>query len=123
MTIEIQVVTSTEIIPTESLRRALEARLLQDGHAIAFESRNSQITRGIDPTVLVALVGAGSTAFGAVIAGLFNIAKKFRCEKIVLQGKGGQRIEVPADTDLQKIKQLVDEIRRMDADDVKIALY
>jgi hypothetical protein len=123
VTVEIQIVTNTEIIATDSLRRALETRLLEEGHPITFESRGLHPTRGIDATVLVAIVGAAGTAVGAVIAGVIQIAQKSRCKKIVLQGKGGQRIEVPADTDLQKIKEFVDEVRRMDADKIRIALY
>jgi hypothetical protein len=78
--------------------------------------------RGIDPTILVALVSTIGTGLGAVIAGLFRIAREEKSKKIIIQGRSGERLEVPADTPPDEIDHLIDRIKQLDSQVLKISL-
>jgi hypothetical protein len=52
--------------------------------------------RGVDQTVLIAIVGVVGPALGALVAGLLRIAEASRTEKITLVTKDGERVEVEA---------------------------
>jgi hypothetical protein len=69
--------------------------------------------RSLDPSVLVAVVGASGTALGALLGGLLAVAKQKHSNKIVIRGKSAS-LEVPADTSLQKIDALLERIREME---------
>lgn len=69
--------------------------------------------RSLDPTVVVAIVGAGSGAIGALLSGVLQLARERRTAKIVLQGSDGTRMEIPADTPSQRLDELVEKVRMM----------
>ncbi len=77
-------------------------------------------TRSLDPTTMIALVGAGSTALGALIAGLLRVAEKRNTKKIVIQGKSGRKIEVPADISEEQIKLLVEIAKELDIEKITL---
>ncbi len=76
--------------------------------------------RGIDPAVLVALVGAGGTALGALIAGVLRIAEMKGRPNIVLVGGKGIRIEVPADTSSEALDEYIIKAKALDLMEIEI---
>lgn len=109
-------------IPSRELKRRLESRTVWEAESIelALEANPSN-TRGIDPTVLVAIVSVTGTALGALISGLVQIALSSRQQKIILQGKDGSRIEIPSNTPSEKIDELIDKLRAMDVEHIHLA--
>ena len=79
-----------------------------------FEAAESDtLFRSIEPTVLVAIVGATGTAFGAFIAGVLSIARQREAKKIAIRGKDFS-LEVPCDTSLEKIDALLERIKNIE---------
>jgi hypothetical protein len=79
-------------------------------------------TRGIDPTVLVAIVGATGTAIGGLIAGLFQLVSGRKDEKIVLKSSKGATIEFPASLSSQKLDELILKLNQLEEDKYQIFL-
>lgn len=70
--------------------------------------------RTLEPSILVAIVGGASAALGALITNLLKIAQQRKIQKIVIQGKSGAKLEVPADTPSERIDELLEKVREMD---------
>lgn len=72
--------------------------------------------RAIDPTVLVALVGAGGTALGAIITGVIQLVKiklQGNAGVIIVQAADGRRVEIPANIPAEKLDVLIDKINNL----------
>lgn len=69
--------------------------------------------RSIDPTLLVAIVGAAGTGLSALIAGLFQIRQQMAAKKFVLETHDGRKLEVPANTPPEQIDHLLDKLGQM----------
>ena len=97
----------------EELRRALNRglSLLPDAPVLRIPSVDRQFR--LDPSVLVAIVGVSGTALGALVSELLKIAQQKGGQTIVLQGKDGSRLEIPAGTSSARIDELVDKVRKM----------
>jgi hypothetical protein len=105
------------------MREILEAHFERTGAPIRFEVRESQSeTRAAEATAVVALVTAVSAAVGALITGLLQIAREGRAKKIVLQGKSGWRLELPADMPRDHVEFFLEAINRTDVDKVDLRL-
>ena len=76
--------------------------------------RPNFIPRGLDPTILVAIVGAAGTCLGAFLSGILQILKQTKSEKIVIQTKNGSRIEIPANTSADKLDQYIEKIKELE---------
>lgn len=111
---EIQIaLTATGKTPQE-LKEALESQPDITASGAHLELRQSKVKyRNIDPTLLVAIVGAAGTGLGALITGLFQIGQQMAAKKFVLETHGGQKLEVPANTPIDKIDQLLERLRQM----------
>ncbi|PKO01268.1 MAG: hypothetical protein CVU42_00215 [Chloroflexi bacterium HGW-Chloroflexi-4] len=71
--------------------------------------------RTIDPATLVAIIGGSTGIIAALITGLINFAEKRKSQMIVLQGKDGSRIEIPALTPPEEIDNLIEKLKKMNA--------
>jgi hypothetical protein len=69
--------------------------------------------RGLEPSILVAVVGASGTALGTLLGGLLAVAKQKHSNKIVIRGKNAS-LEIPADTPLPRIDALLERIRQIE---------
>jgi alpha-galactosidase/6-phospho-beta-glucosidase family protein len=88
---------------------------------ITLELREAQVpVRGVDPIVLVALVGAGSTALGALVAGVFKIMEAKYGRKIVISGSQGRRVELTGEFTKEQIDEFVRQAREIDAEQIYI---
>jgi len=72
--------------------------------------------RGMDPTILVAVVGAAGAGLGALISGLLAVARQSKTKKVIIQGRQGSRLEIPVDTPPDKVDYWIDKLREIDAD-------
>jgi len=108
---KISITTDTQIIAAYELRKHLE--LLPEG--IEFQVYESDHTfREIEPTILVAIVGAISTCLGALISGLLQAIQHTNTKKIILQTEKGSRIEVPVKTSSEEIDKLIEKLKKLD---------
>jgi hypothetical protein len=89
---------------------------------LQFELIENQMRfRGVEPTLLVAIVGAAGTALGTLVSGLLQIARETHSAKIIVQAKDGRRVECPADMPSEKVKELVELMREMDSPTVRLS--
>ncbi len=80
----------------------------------------TKATRDVDATIVVAVASATGAALGALLSGLLEIAKARKVQQVVFQGKDGRRLEVPAETPLDRIDAYLDRLRDMDADRIEL---
>jgi hypothetical protein len=77
-------------------------------------------TRALDPPLLIAALGAIGTCLGPLITGLLSIAAKKPAQKIVLIGRSGRRIEVPADTSPAKLARYIEDAKQLDVERIDV---
>ena len=100
------------------------AKLLNDeiGDNIKLTSTKGRSkTRGIEPAVITAIIGAGGMALGALIGGLIKIVFQNKSNRITLVGKSGRRIDIPADYTKEKIPILIEHCRDLDLDRIIVS--
>ena len=108
---EIQIALTSTSKTLQELKDALEAHPDITASGAHLELRESKAKyRSIDPTLLVAIVGAAGTGLGALITGLFQVGQQIVAKKFVLETKDGQKIEVPANTPPEQIDRLLDKL-------------
>lgn len=83
-------------------------------------------TRSLDPTVLVALIGGGATLVSTVITGVVNSllavyknSKEKEKRQIVLKGKNGRELSIPADTPPDKIQEYMKLLKELEIDELE----
>ena len=108
-------------IPAVDLQQQLDRILagVQDSPEWNIGTHPSRF-RTVDPAILVAIVGASGAALGALVTGLLRIAQKKGTQKIVIQGRDGRRLEVPADTSTERIGELLQVVRGMDRPHIEL---
>ena len=118
---EIQI--AAENLSSTKLRGLLESTLQPLNTNLTMEIKKSKVkVRGIDPAILVAIVGTLGTALGALITGLLQVAQQTAAKKIVLQSQSGQRLEVPAGISPEELDNLIEKLKVLDDNIVKILL-
>lgn len=96
----------------DELRRLLESQ--QGWHDSGIELRSPLRLRA-EPTVLIAVVGAAGVGIGALINGLLAIAQQWKARRVVIEGRHGERLELPADTPPDKVDYWIRKLREIDA--------
>jgi hypothetical protein len=76
--------------------------------------------RAVETAVLVAIVGALGTGIGALITGILKVATERGKTSIVLQGRSGWRVEVPADCPQEKLAEYVEIAKSNDIGRIEI---
>jgi hypothetical protein len=113
---------TTTSIPSQELKWRLESQIVLKESSIKLELEpKASTTRGIDPTVLVAIVSVTGTAFGALVSGLIQVAQASRQGRIILQGKDGARLEIPSNIPIEKVDELIEKLRMMDVEHIHLA--
>ena len=77
--------------------------------------------RGVEPTILVAIISAAGTALGALVSGLLQVARDSHSEKVLIQGKDGARVEFPANMSSENARKLVDLLREIESPVVRLS--
>ena len=98
----------------QQLKQALESQPGFSGSEPELVIKERKRFRSIDPTLLVAIVGAAGTGLGALITGLFQIRQQVSAKKFVFETGSGQKLELPADTPIEKIDHLLEKLKQMD---------
>ncbi|MEM6735379.1 MAG: hypothetical protein AAF620_04845 [Bacteroidota bacterium] len=75
--------------------------------------------RAIDTALLVAIVGVLGTSLGAIITGVFNVLKTTESQKIIIVGKSGRKIEVPASTSKADLDEIIELSKSIDVDRIE----
>jgi len=120
---EIQIAVDPALMGAAEVKSALEGRLAREGTPVAFALREPDIAvRAVVPAILVAAVESVSSVLAAIIGGIAGLAKQQAEQKIIIQSKGGARIEFPADTPPERVDQLIRQARLLDAEHIRIGL-
>jgi hypothetical protein len=120
---ELRISIDSEETLSGELKKLLEEKIDQDNQHIALELiRREKVYRGLDPTVLVAIVTVVGTGLGVLITGILEVAKQKSAGKIVIQSKGGSRIEVPASISPDKLDWLVEKVKKLESESIEILL-
>lgn len=101
------------------------AHLVRDALAAVVDVRSDvkfeiRTFRAVEPSILVAVVGAGGTALGALLAGVFKLLESGASERVVIQGRNGRRIEVPAGCNQAELERYLDAARELDIDRIQL---
>ncbi|MBA3355242.1 MAG: hypothetical protein H0U18_04735 [Pyrinomonadaceae bacterium] len=111
---EIQIALPSGTNSLQEVKEALEANPDYAALDLHLELRTAKVKyRSVDPTILVAIVGAAGTGIGALITGLLQMRQQLSANKVILETQGGQKLEVPANTPLDKIDHLLDRLSQM----------
>jgi hypothetical protein len=116
----IEVSLFAEGIPPDILKSRLEDQFARvDGLTFKLGAAAREF-RTLEPPVLVALVGAGGTVLGAMIAGLLSLQAQRGGRKVVIRGRSGRTIELPADTPKELIDEYLQKAREIDIERIEL---
>lgn len=76
--------------------------------------------RGGTESVLIALISSSGLALTALITGLIKLAISKSVQKIVIQGKDGEKIEMPASTSEEDIDKYIKKAREFSLNEIII---
>lgn len=89
-------------ISKTSLKKMVEQHISDD---VRFEfSGGLPGNRGIDPTILVAIVSASAAGISALIAGIMNVREQAKAQRVVMIDQDGRRLEVPSDMTTEQVE-------------------
>ena len=112
---ELQII-SQSAITNQEIKALLEKQISPESE-VKLEIRQPEIVyRGLDPSILVAIVGAAGTGLGALITGISQLLKEHANQKIVVQTEGKFKIEIPANISPEKLGELIEQIKKLDED-------
>lgn len=80
-----------------------------------------ETTRGIDPSVLVAVVGAAGTGLGALIAGALKVVEQAKAARLVIKGANGWSVEAPSDLPADQLKSIIDAAREHQVESISFS--
>ena len=106
-------------ISNDDFIKKLESQDLPNSINFILKKRENNF-RGLDPTVMVAIVSSAGTALGALINGVLNIAKEKGSNSIVIQDKNGRRVEFPANCSKEKIEEIIHLLNQMEAPKIEL---
>lgn len=102
----------SDLLTSESMAASLSQAASDDLHVII------EKTRSIESAVLVAIVGAGGTAMGALITGILKLANERGSRRMVVHGSSGRQIEFPAGLPQAEVDKLVGLAKEIDVDKI-----
>ncbi len=76
--------------------------------------------RGVDPQLLVAIVSMTGVGLGALISGVLAVARQSTTKKVVIQGKNGAKLEIPANTSPHKVDYWIAKLKEIDVQSIEI---
>lgn len=106
----------SDLCRPETLLTLLETEIPENS-TIHLEVKRS---RSLETTVLVALVGVVGTGLGALITGLLKVAEKKSANRVVVQGRSGRRLEIPAGVPRETISEYVRLAKELDIDRIEL---
>ena len=114
-----EVIVKSSSVSSASLMELLQTQLTGE-EGVKLELRaGTSLFRPIDATVLIAVISAGSAVLTSLIAGALAIAAKKKSERVVLRGRSGRSLEIPADTPLPQVKQYAELVKELDLESIE----
>jgi hypothetical protein len=104
----------------EEMYAELALALAGTGVEIRLDEPSARTRFALETAVLVAVVGASSAAFTALITGLLKLLEKRREQKVVVRGKDGASVEFPAGLPPAEQQRLVELARSLDRPQIEI---
>ena len=77
--------------------------------------------RGIDPTILVAVISTTGASLVALLTTVLSIAKEKQLSKIIVQSKDGTKIEIPANYSVDKLDAIIKKIKEIETEKILIS--
>jgi predicted ribonuclease YlaK len=115
MEMEITIATNPRVMSALDLKEFLERQPAWKSADVTLSTHKALArTRGLEPTLLVAIVGAAGAGLGALIAGLFQVLREKSAKRIVIQAANGRRMEFPAGLSEAEINVLVEKLKMLD---------
>lgn len=110
-----QIEIESNTLTDAEVKEFLTTQLYLNRYDIELEVRTVGVKyRGTpDPTVLVAIVGVAGPAIGALVSGLLEIWRQRLSGTIRFETKEGAVLEIPADTQPEKIDLLIEKLKQM----------
>jgi hypothetical protein len=94
---------------------------LPNAPGVTLEIRKEPVrVRGVDGSVLVAVVGSAGAALGALVAGLLRVATGTRSRTILIESRDGRKLQYPADLPPEKVRELLAIIAELDAPTIRV---
>ena len=118
---EITITADHELISAEELKTYIEDQLAINKEYFSLQVKPPKF-RGVDPIVLVAIIGATSTVLSTLITALLALAKQSQSRKIVVQTENGQRIEIPEDMPLERLDQIILKLKEIEIKKIQVDL-
>jgi len=106
-----EIVIQANVTPAESVEATLSPLVENADVSLSLEQ-----TRGIETAILVATVGAAGAALGALISGVSKVAAAKGARNIVIHGRSGRKLEIPAETSVDRISTLVEAAKDLDVE-------
>jgi hypothetical protein len=97
------------LLTPELVQRDVDAQL-------AMENPEGAERFVLETAVLVALVSSVSS----VISGMLAVAREKRCQHIIVRGRSGWSVEVPADTPPERIEEYLDASKEEEVELVEL---
>jgi hypothetical protein len=115
-----EVTIESALIRGTELQRLFEDALpLDSGIQLDLRERDAP-DRSLDPTVLVAVVGAVGPVLAALVRGAVEAAKAKHAGRIVLRGRTGRSVEVPASTPIEQLDLYIRKAKQLDTESLEI---
>jgi hypothetical protein len=122
---EIQLQVDLKIMSLTELKERLISTVnpSESGFTIETKVPEDIVFRGaVDPTILVAVVGAAGTALGALIGGLLKVAQQSGSKMIVVETRDGDRLEFPANFAPDQIDMLIKKVKALRTEKLSISI-
>jgi len=120
---EIKLQVDPRIMSLTVFKEQLQAEADSSESEFTIEMRKTgDVLRSIDPTIIVAVVGAAGTALGALIYGLAKIAQQAGAKTILIQTRHGDRLEFPANFTPNQIDVLIEKLKKLEIERISIPL-
>jgi hypothetical protein len=94
-------------ISAEELKESLETEFAGSRDITLKVENDPQTRSGIDPTVIVSIIGGFTTVLTTLITCLFNKAKTQGSRQIILLNRHGKRIEISTEVSPENLKSVV----------------
>lgn len=120
---EVHIISRNEDISSRELIGTLEQHFSRQGIVIPLQIKVPDlILKGVDPTVLVASVGAGGALLGTLIKGLLQVLKEKYGQRIHIVTPSGTIIDAPANASPKRLEQIIEMAQKLDQDSVQIVV-
>lgn len=110
------------IDPADAVMRVIGSNI-RSSRDVALDLRTTPFSvRGIDPTILVAVVGATGAGMGALLSALGGLAAARHAQHVVLTGNDGSSLELPVELarDSAQLEALLGRVAAMGGGDVTL---